>query len=124
MNPKLEVRMTNTMGRGVFARAPVAEGELLGTFHSICIPPAEVPPLVGTTLSRFWFEDEADGSALLALGEIEFVNHSRTPNCEQRWRDGVGGAVVEFYALRAIAAGEQLTMDYEFDGGPDDPDWA
>lgn len=124
MISRCEVRMTTTMGRGLFAREPIAAGENLGTFHTIRIPPDEVKALQGGTLSRFWFEDEADGSAFIVLGDIELVNHSRTPNCERRWYQEACGELVEFYALRDIAADEQLTMDYEFDGTPDDPEWA
>lgn len=124
MDRRCEVRMTDIMGRGVFAREPIAAGDILGTFHTIRIPLVEVNTMAGSTLSRFWFEDEADGSAILVLGEIELMNHSRTPNCDRRWRADPTGELAELYALRDIAAGEQLTIDYEFDGTAEDPHWA
>ena len=61
----------------------------------------------------------ADGFFLAALDSAEyedvmlFLNHSCEPNV------GVGGNVV-FVAMRDIAAGEELTLDYAmFDDGPD-----
>lgn len=124
MTPRLEIRMTETMGRGVFACAPIAAGEELGTWHTLHIPPTEVSVMAGTEISRFWFEDEADGGAFVVFGMIELVNHSRDPNCDRRWTMTEAGEVVTLYAIRPIPAGEQLTMDYKFDGKPGDPAWA
>lgn len=124
MSTRLEVRMTRTMGRGVFAREAIAAGTEIGTFHSLRIPPTEVRQMAGTEISRFWFEDDDDGSAFVVFGPIELVNHSRAPNCDRRWVRTEAGEVVTLFAVRPIAAGEQLTIDYEFEGRPDDPEWA
>jgi SET domain-containing protein len=115
--------MTESMGRGVFATAPIAKGDVIGQFHTIHIPAPEAAKMAGSELSRFWFEAE-DGSVLIALGLIELVNHSRTPNCDRRWSQAVGGEVASLFAVKDIAAGEQLTIDYKFNGEPHDPDWA
>jgi hypothetical protein len=123
IDPRLEVRMTDTMGRGVFAVAPIRRAATLGTCFTITLPAAEVAVMAGTTPSRFWFED-ADGSAALALGIIELINHSPEPNVDRRWIDTPAGPVVQIFALREIAAGEQLYLDYKFDGAADDPPWA
>ena len=118
------VKMTPTMGRGVFAVRKIAKGELLGEFHTIRLPPDEVQTMAGTTLSHFWFEDDDDGSAFVVFGWIEMVNHSMTPNADRTWRATPEGEVVALFATRDVEAGEQLFMDYEFEPKADNPPWA
>jgi len=51
-------------------------------------------------------------------GVAAFINHSCDPNCEV---EEVGGRIL-ITAVRNIAAGEELTYDYNlYDGEPDDP---
>jgi hypothetical protein len=40
--PPITIRMTPTMGRGVFATRTIIAGEVLGEFHTIRLPPLEV----------------------------------------------------------------------------------
>lgn len=123
MHP-ITVRMTPGMGRGVFAARAIAPGETLGVFHTIHLPPFEVSAMAGTTLSQFWFEDDADGSAHIVLGWIEMINHSLTPNADRTWSPSPEGCIVTLYASRAIAPGEQLFIDYKFDANATNPAWA
>ena len=120
----ITVRMTPTMGRGVFAGRALHRGEELGVFYSIRLPPDEVAKMAGTTLSTFWFEDEADGAAFVVLGWIELVNHSLKPNVDRNWRATLEGEMVTVHALRDIVAGEQLFIDYLFDASAKNPHWA
>lgn len=120
----LEVRVTTTMGRGVFALRDIAAGEVLGIFHALRLPPAEVKAIAGGELSRFWFEDDSDGSAYVVFGLIELTNHSATPNADRRWHRWSDGYTVELFALGTIAAGDQLFIDYKFAGTADDPAWS
>lgn len=120
----ITVKMTATMGRGVFAGRGIARGETLGVFHTIRLPPHEVAGMAGSTLSHFWFEDDADGSAFVVLGWIEMVNHSLTPNTDRTWAKTPEGDVVTVFATRAIAPGEQLFIDYRFEAAKDKPVWA
>ncbi len=119
----INVRMTPTMGRGVFAARRLAHGEVLGEFHTIRLPAHEVAAMAGSTLSRYWFED-ADGSAFVVLGWIEMLNHSTQPNAGRSWRATPEGEVVTLYTLRDIEQGEQLFIDYKFDASPANPAWA
>jgi uncharacterized protein len=124
----MQIKMTPTMGRGVFATRAVAQGETLGEFHTLRIPPDEVATMRRTLpgeglLSRFWFEDDADGSAFVALGWIELVNHSLSPNVDRSWHDSPEGDVVTLFALRDIQAGEQVFIDYRFDADRSKPEW-
>ena len=121
--------MTPTMGRGVFAARLIAAREVLAEFHAIRLPPTDVATMRATLpngglLSHFWFEDDADGAAFVVLGWIEMVNHSTTPNMDRKWRVTPEGEVVTVIALRDIAPGEQLFIDYHFEPKADNPSWA
>lgn len=56
------------------------------------------------------------GSAGAAQGALgRFINHSCDPNCEtQKWVVR-GELAIGLFALRDIAAGEELTFDYNFE---------
>jgi uncharacterized protein len=121
--------MTSTMGRGVFAARAFAAGEMLGEFYTLRVPPDEVALMRRTLpgegiLSHFWFEDDADGSAFVVLGWIELVNHSLEPNADRTWRATPEGEVVRLFAVRDIASGEQVFIDYRFEADGKKPAWA
>lgn len=125
--PPVTIRMTETMGRGVFAARSIASGEILAEFHTIRLPVDDVAATKAArgVLMNYWFEDDADGSALIVLGWLELVNHKRPPNLDRLWRDTPEGAVVTVIAARDIKAGEQLYIDYRFDpAAPNMPAWA
>lgn len=126
MTRAIEVRMTATMGRGVFALRGFGAGETIAEFHTIRLPSAEVVAMraARATLLSYWFEDDADGSALIVLGWLELVNHAVSPNLDRRWRTTPEGEIVTVFAAREIAPGEQLFIDYRFDPGAEKPEWA
>jgi hypothetical protein len=109
ISPKATVRASPIQGRGLFAVAPFAEGEI------VCVKGGhifdreklrEVQPILGAAeiqIGEDLFigplaEDEREGSMI-------FSNHSCEPNL------GVAGQIV-FVALRDIGAGEELTHDW------------
>jgi hypothetical protein len=123
----IDVRMTETMGRGVFAARAIGTGEVLAEFHTIRLPAAEVAAQRASraTLLNYWFEDDADGTALLVLGWLELVNHRIPPNCDRIWRTTPTGDVVAVVAVTDIAAADQLFIDYRFDPAAiEKPEWA
>lgn len=62
------------------------------------------------TRERVAIVELGDGTAIDATqgNEFAFVNHACQPNLYVR----ITGAHIEFYTLRRIAAGEELTCDY------------
>jgi SET domain-containing protein len=107
MNPKLALRNTHG-GKGVFARVDIDSGERLAIFGGHIIPVGEEPQLSELhgdfaiqIEERFvlgaLFEDELD--------ESQFFNHSCEANA------GIRGSIF-LDAMRAIAAGEEITFDY------------
>lgn len=116
-SPKVEKRVSRIDGRGLYARLPVAEGELVAvkgghvfdraTRDALepVLGPAEIQ--IGDDLFIGPVRMDDRESAMLHL------NHSCEPNV------GVRGQI-SFYAMRKIAAGEELAMDY---ATFDDDDW-
>ena len=97
-------------GRGLFALSPLPARRKLGELGGEPITEREGRRRARGRASVMIVEF-GDGTALDAtrLGShFRYVNHSCEPNAYMRlWRGRV-----EFYALRDIAAGEELTCDY------------
>jgi hypothetical protein len=107
----LEVKNTATIGRGVFATKPIARGTRLiacgGWLASTSM------------LQDNWFAMQVDADQwLCSLGDgiDDCINHSCDPNAGFLCGDPV------LYALRDIAAGEQITWDYSTSLA--EPGWA
>jgi SET domain-containing protein len=107
--PTVEVKPSPIDGRGVFAsdalRARRKIGELTGTL--ITQQEARRRAFSARRIAIVEFED---GLALDASKDkcFRYVNHSCTPNTYMRRV----AHRVEFYALREIGPGEELTCDY------------
>ena len=109
LSPKTCVKPSGIAGRGLYASAPITRGEIVSVKGGHLIDRA--------TLERHRAAvNEADMQvtedlflAPLQADEFEgvmmFLNHSCEPNV------GVQGQIV-FVALRDVATGEELTLDY------------
>jgi SET domain-containing protein len=105
----LEVRPSAIVGRGLFSGTRIPRGAKIGEFEG---------EVVGLRESR----RRAKGRKIVAIVELErhaldathskrgfrFINHSCDPNTFTRFT----ATRAEFYALRDIAKGEELTNDY------------
>ena len=92
-------------GRGVFAQRAFAEGEV----GEICPTVAVDDDDVAGVVRDYVFSAHRPGRLLLVLGYGMLYNHSAEPNLFHR---SAGRLLIEFVALRDIAAGEELTHDY------------
>jgi len=109
LSPKTLVKDSPIHGRGLFAREPIAEGEIVAikggyvfdssTFCDVerRLGPAEIPVAEDLFIGPV-FAHEREGGMI-------FSNHSCTPNI------GIQGQIV-FVAMRDIQAGEELTHDW------------
>lgn len=105
----LVVRPSTFVGRGLFSPVPIAARAKIGEFEGEKIRIAEA-------------RRRAKGRSVIAIVELDrhaldatrmtrgfrFINHSCDPNTFIRCTP----VRAEFYARRAIAAGEELTVDY------------
>jgi SET domain-containing protein len=102
-------------GLGVFALAPIAASMPVWRFERGL--DMEFSPDIVTTLpehvqaffSHYGYLDRNVGRIILCFDDARFVNHSDAPNVATDYAQDPYGLDV---ALRDIAAGEELTMDY------------
>jgi SET domain-containing protein len=118
----VEVRDTESMGRGVFAVMPIPAGTLLFSDPVMLIPADECRKgMVLNTIVYFWSVVMEDGLGLnaISLGMGTLMNHSKSPNVVVYF--DYEPERLDFYSLHDIEPGEQLTHDYNYDEYP--PDW-
>ncbi len=102
-------------GIGVFALASIAKGSAVWRFAKgldMEFSPDVVPTLpahVQEFFSHYGYLDRNVKRIVLCFDDARFVNHSDTPNVATDYAQDPYGFDV---ALRDIAAGEELTMDY------------
>jgi hypothetical protein len=108
-SPKTAIGPSPIGGRGLFAAVPIGRGEVVSVKGGHLLDRtgmAEHRGAVGD--AELQVTDDlflAPGSAAEFEGVMMFLNHSCEPNV------GVQGQIV-FVAMRDVAAGEELTLDY------------
>ncbi len=117
----LRVLQMGQRGRGVVAEADIPAGTLIERSPVLVIPPgdrAAVDPTIVFTYVFMWEHDTTeedlyrhDGRAGIALGYTSLLNHSYTPNCD--FVRHIDELAIDLIAHRDIAAGEELTIDYQ-----------
>jgi uncharacterized protein len=108
-------------GRGVVADQAIVAGALVERSPVIIIPPQDRAAADATVVFTYVFMWEHDtveedlyrheGRSAIALGYTSLLNHSYTPNCE--FVRHIDDLAIDLVALRDIAAGEELTIDYQ-----------
>jgi SET domain-containing protein len=111
---RLEIRDHAVKGRGIFAREPIAAGALIEAAPVIIVPAEQCPLLDRTILHDYYFhwdgDPDGEGRGAVALGLVALCNHSRRPNA--RVRRNLAQETLDLLALAPIAAGEEVTIDY------------
>lgn len=105
-----EVKRSRIQGRGLFALSAIPARKKLGELTGEIISQREARRRARAS-ERIAIVEFGDGKALDAsrLGnEFKYVNHSCAPNTFMR----LFRRRVEFYALRPILPGEELTCNY------------
>jgi SET domain-containing protein len=117
-SPKTAVRPSRIAGRGLFADAPIAEGEIVCVKGGHLLTKAEFASYEGVANEAEL--QIADDLFLAPVSEAEFeglmmfLNHSCEPNV------GIQGQIV-FVAMRDVAVGEELALDYATIERPAEP---
>lgn len=119
----LEIRMTPSKGRGVFAARQFMEGELIERAPVIFVPKEQWKHLEKTVFYDYlfaWGDFSSDDTALV-LGYGSVYNHSYSPAAY--YVKDYEEMVVNFYALRPIEPGEEITINYNRIPDCTDPLW-
>lgn len=103
-------------GRGLFAAAPIARGEIIDRACTVFISAEQSKALDAMLpLGDYYFEHPRDKEkGLMVLGLASLCNHADEPNGHVRFvDDGPCGWIGELYALDDIPAGAEITYRYK-----------
>jgi len=111
-----KVRPSTIHGLGLYASCALTAHICLGTYEGRRLSTAEVEAEEWDSHLTYLFE-LSDGTVIDGAqdgNDLRHLNHSCQPNCEavERWGDN-GLLQLDIVALRAIAEGEELFIDYE-----------
>jgi hypothetical protein len=108
----IEVKRIKGKGRGVFARRVIRAGEVIERVPVLVLPLGTVTESDGCeSLAGYCFM-WGQGTVALALGYGSLYNHSFRPNAKY---EDIGQMTKVFTALREIAPGEEVTVNYNGD---------
>ena len=113
----LIIRSSSIHAAGCYTTAPLPKGVKVVEYTGPRISKKEADQLFADSSITYLF-GVGDGSTVInGYGTAMFINHSCDPNCETEELNGE----VWVMSLRKIAAGEELTYDYNlYDGDEDD----
>lgn len=106
----VDVRASRIDGRGAFAAEAMPARRKIGEIRGESLSVREARRRA-KTMERIMIVEVSHTRAIDASGStdpLRFTNHSCQPNAVLRIRQGR----VEFYAMRDIAVGEEITVDY------------
>ena len=107
---RVDVRPSAIDGQGAFAAEPIPAGRKIGEIRGESISLREARARA-RRLDRIMIVAVSERRAVDASGStdpLRFANHSCAPNAVLRIRQGR----IEIYAMRDVAAGEELTVGY------------
>src|SRR5258706_2229744 len=114
----LIVRSSDIHAAGVYTTPPVKKGDHVVEYTGLRINREEADRRYEGREHTYLFGLDNGVDIIDGAGVAAFINHCCDPNCETDEIDGK----VWIIALRNIAAGEELSYDYNlYDGDLDDP---
>jgi hypothetical protein len=122
LSSSLYIGPTPSMGLGVFTRSAIPKDQLIEESPVIVMSGEERRLLDQTRLYNYIFEwGENSEACCMALGYIAMYNHSYASNCE--YEMDFDAHTISIRTIRAIAAGEQLFINYNGDWDDTRPVW-
>lgn len=107
--PSLYIAPSPRGGRGVFTAEALAEGSLIEICPALVLPAEELPVIHASSLHDYYFL-WSEGRCAIALGYGSIYNHSSAPNAE--YDMDYEQQTIDFYCIRDIAVGEEITINY------------
>ena len=106
----VEVRESRIDGQGAFAGEPIAQRRKIGEIRGepISIQEAQQRARGQARIMIIAVSERRAIDATHSADALRFANHSCRPNASLRVRQGR----VEFYAMRDVAQGEEITVNY------------
>lgn len=117
----LYIAPTGEMGRGVYTSEPLDEDTIIEVAPVVVMSADDRVHLDKTLLHDYIFEWGDNGEVIMALGYAPVYNHSYTSNCE--YEMNYEDSTIAIRTVRAIAAGEELFINYNGSWDDDKPLW-
>lgn len=123
IHPALIVQEISGKGRGVFTTVPLEADLEIEYSPVIVLPGTDRSHLDKTLLHDYIFEwnPEDEKGCCMALGWVPLYNHSYASNCE--YEMDYEAETISIKTVREIAAGEELTINYNGDWNDETPVW-
>jgi uncharacterized protein len=112
-----EVRRSSRHGRGLFATEPITRDTVLMQAPVLLIAADQRDALQATIVDDYVYEWDDDGTAALVLGVSSMCNHADEPNA-YLWLVPDGPSA-ELVSIAEIAEGEEITVSYRAEAGPE-----
>ena len=113
----LRIGFSKIHSTGCYTTTPIAKGSYVVEYPGPRLTVDEADARYDEQEETYLVGLEDGEHVIDGFGDAAFINHSCDPNCEP---DEIAGRIW-IIALRDIAAGEELTYDYNlYDGGEDD----
>ena len=120
--PGLFIAESSDKGRGVFTSVDISVGDLIEVCPVVIIPKRELPLIHKTILHDYYFlwgEDLED--CAIALGYGSLYNHMLYPNAN--FILDLYNKTIDIEAVKDIAAGEEITINYHGEPGDESEVW-
>jgi SET domain-containing protein len=120
---EIYIDRTQNKGRGVFCSVPLKADSVIEIAPVIVMSDDDRKLLDQTLLHDYIFEWTPEGAKMccMALGYIPIYNHSHESNCE--YVMNYEEETIRILTMRDIAAGEELTINYNGDWDDKSPVW-
>ncbi len=127
MNDLLEVRyISKKKGKGLFAKRNIEKDTVIDIAHVVPIPNKDYKKIRKTILFNYCYiwedpEHNPEFKNAITLSISQFINHSYDPNV--RYLYDYKLKAMEFSAIRDIAKGEEILVNYNGLVDDDNPVW-
>lgn len=110
VNYELQIAKSGIQGKGAYAKSLIPARKKIGDLGGeiISLRAARKKAKVTSEIAIVELTDKTALDASVHSNSLRYINHSCSPNSYIR----VTSTRVEFYALRTIRKGEELTADY------------
>ncbi|MEM9547794.1 MAG: SET domain-containing protein [Bacteroidota bacterium] len=120
--PGLYIAHSEGKGRGVFTSESIAQGEVIEICPVLIIPKAELPIIHKTFLHDYYFSwGENQEECAIALGFGSIYNHEIHANAN--FILDPFNQTIDIEAVKAIEAGEEITLNYHGEPGDERELW-
>jgi uncharacterized protein len=116
MEDGLIIRSSSIHAAGCYTTRKIKKGSRVIEYDGPRFTKAEADERYQDRDITYLFSTNEKGTVIDGFGTAMFINHSCEPNCES---DNIGGRIF-IVAIRDIAAGEELTYEYNLHDSDED----